>query len=499
MTVFYIVIAVLVLLFGFFSYLNAANWNVLHVLGLFLTFGAGFAYLVLSAAVLKTEMSWKKTAEEMEERLATQQAKLEQLQYGFSIDPRTGRVNTVENEGDSLSGAEAELKRVMYDRGRLWRNVSRGAINNNQISLSLPPIQAAAPSDDPDAPAAGPAATQPPRSLAVNDIVYAFGQMPMSQEKPQVPVPAYFIGEFVVRAVNAQNLTVEPTTKLDQVQQQAISQNNPWMLYDKMPVDEYQAFEGMDNEQLAKLIRDAGARLGLAQPLTDELVVRFQRTGELAQNDDPELSVMSKVTFQQDYEVPVDAETETTGVTQEFEPASGLAAAGFLKQGAPTKFAKGTQVIMSTSGEKGKALVDQGIVTIDEKLYYRPLNDFAFQFHAFKAQVEELRDTAYVLNKSIEMLKTSEQIAKDVVAYRTQEKTKLQDDKTKVVYEQEQIAEYKTRLMNYLTETLKINSRLYRTNQTLVEELKKASDAVMQKLEEERLKQSSSDSLTLAN
>src|SRR5690606_1981049 len=132
-----------------------------------------------------------------------------------------------------------------------------------------------------------------------------------------------------------------------------------------------------------------------------------------AQNDDPELTVMSKVTFQQDYEIPVDAETETTGVTQEFEPASGLAAAGFLKQGSPTKITKGTQVIMSLAGERGKALVDQGIVTIDEKLYYRPLNDFAFQFHAYKAQVEDLQDTAYVLNQSIEMFKNSEQIAKD--------------------------------------------------------------------------------------
>ncbi|PQO39606.1 hypothetical protein DTL21_02345 [Bremerella cremea] len=499
MTVLYIVIAVLVLLFGFFSYLNAANWNVLHVLGLFLTFGAGFAYLILSAAVLKTETSWKKTAEQLQEQLATQEARVEQLQHGFSIDPKTGRLNTVENETDSLSGAEAELRRVMYDRGRLWRNVNRVGVNNNQINLALPPIQSATPTD-PDAPAAGPAPTQPPRSLAVNDIVYAFGQMP-SPDNQSIAVPAYFIGEFVVKSVNAQNLTVEPTTKLDQTQQQVINLKNPWMLYDKMPVDEHQIFESMDDEKLAAVIRGACSRLGLPQPLADEMVVRFQRTGEPAQNDDPELAVMSKVTFEQDYEVPVDAETETSGVTQEFEPASGLAAAGFLKQGSPTKFTKGTQVIMSTTGDKGKALVDQGIVKIDERLYYRPLNDFAFQFHAYKAQVEDLQDTAYVLNKSIDMLKASEQVAKDVVAYRTQEKTKLQDDKTKVVYEQEQIAEYKTRLMDFLTQTLKTNSQLYRTNQTLVEELKRVSDAVLQKLEQEQRNQdsSSSDSLTLAN
>lgn len=494
MTVFYIVIAVLVLLFGIFSYLNAANWNVLHVLGLFLTFGAAFAYLVLAAAVLRTESSWKELAEQKDKELNQAVSQVELLESGRTINPQSGRLESVDNPIDSLEGAKAELKRVMYDRGRLWRNVTRGAVNNNQVGLALPPVQAPAANNPGDA-APSPASTQ--RSLAPDDIVYAFGQM-NHPEDPTLIVPAYFIGEFVVRTIQDQNVTVESTTKLDRAQQQTLNLPNQWMLYDKMPVDDHEVFDDMDDAQLASLILGACSRMGLPQPMQDEVLTSIQRNGETAGTDDPEIAVMSRVTFQQDYEIPVDAQTDTTSITQEFEPSSGLAAASYLKQGEPTKFSKGDQVILSTSRLPGKLLVDQGIVTVDENVYIRPLNDFAIQFHAYKAQVENMRDMAYTLNEDIKMLTEAEGIAKDVIAYREQEKSKLQADKEKVVYEQEQIAEYKQKLLNFLTETLKVNSRMYRTNQTLVEELQRASDAVLRKLGQEELDKADPDSLTLA-
>ena len=504
MMVFYIVIAVLVLLFGIFSYLNAANWNVLHVLGLFLTFCAAFAYLVLAAAALKTESAWKKTAEQKLEELAAQKAKVEKLENGFSIDPRTGRLQIAESNIDSLEGSLAELERAMYDRGQVWRNVAHGKPNNNQIPLTFPPIRTPEPADG-SAPAAA-AAAPAERSLAVDDLVYAFGQMPRPGQdpsgdpnEPKITVPAYFIGEFVVRSVNGANVTVESTTKLDNVQQQLIGLQNPWMLYDQMPTDEHEIFEEMEDEQIATLIRGACQRLDLPKETADKLITSFQRSGGLAENEDPELAVMTKVTFQQDYEVPVDTETETSGVTQEFEPASGLAAAGYLKQGAPTQFKKGQEVILSTLGERGKSLVDQGIVKVEEEVYVRPLNDFVYQFHAFKGQVDELMHQKFVLEQTSEMLTASLKIANDLVSYRTQEKDNLQSDKTKLVYEQEQIAEYKTRLMNYLTETLKKNSELYRTNQTLVEELERASDEILKKLQEQQRASQTESELTLAN
>ncbi|MBI1249434.1 hypothetical protein GC197_16535 [bacterium] len=498
MTVFYIVIAVLVLLFGIFSYLNAANWNVLHVMGLFLTFGAAFAYLVVASAVLKTETSWKKLAEQREKELLAAQQKVEELKYGRWIDPETGRLKTAEKLTDSLAGAKAELKRIMYDRGRVWRNVQHGPPNNNnQISLVLPAVQ-------PPVAAAGGAAPATPtqRNLVPDDIVYVFGQIDnpnnISNDPPFL-IPGYFVGEYVVRTIQGNNLTIEPTTKIDVAQQNVINLQNSWVLYDKMPVDDNLIYSEMiEDGQLDLSLRTAAQWIGLGQAQQDQLLAELKRTGQQAGPDDPEVAVMSKVTFQQDYEIPVDAQGNSTSITQDFEPGSGLATAEYLKQGSPTKFKKGDQILMYTTRTPGKTLVDQGIVTVEQQVYVRPLIDFAYQFHTFKREVEDLRDTKYTIEQDIKMLTEADTITKDVVAYREQEKAKLQVDKQKVVYEEEQIAEYKQKLMDYLTETLKENSRLYRTNQTLVEELKRASDAVLRKLGQEKLDKADPNSLTLS-
>lgn len=502
MTVFYIVIAVLVLLFGIFSYLNMATWNVLHVLGAFLTFGAAFAYVVLASAVLRTETSWKRTAEQLTQTLEDQRNKVEMLERGLAINDRTGAVQTVDDPTQSVRGAEAELQRVLYDRGRVWRDVQRGAVNNQQIMLQLPPVQvpragaADAPADP--AAAANPATPAGTRSLAVGDVIYAFGQMP-HPEDPTIFVPAYFIGEFVVRTVQGPSVAVEPTTKLDRAQQQVLNLQNPWMVYDKLPVDQHEIFQEMEDAELATLIRGACARLGLPQPMADEVLASITKTGKAAAPDDPELAVQSRVVFQQDHEVDVDAAADAAGIVEEYEPASGLAAATYLKQGGPTQFKKGDQLILPTDRDPGKSLVDQGIVTVEEQVYVRPLIDFAYDFLAYKAQVERIQDNAYTLKEDIAMLTKAETIAKDVVAYREQEKTKLEEDKAKVVYEQEQIAQYKQKLLAYLTETLKENSQLYRTNQTLVDELKRVHEAVLRRVNQEGLSEADPDALTMVN
>lgn len=497
MTVFYIVVAVLVLLFGVFSYLNAANWNVLHVLALFFTFGAGFAYLVILAAVLRTETAWKQHVESLEERLAQLQTSTDLLEKGTALNPQTGRLQAVDNPTQSLVGARAELSRALYNRGRVWRNVQRGQINNGAVTLTFPNIQAPPAGGEPNqqgAPAGGPAQ----RSLQANDLVYAFGQMP-HPEDPELPVPAYFVGEFVVEGVQGQNVTVRSTTPLDQSQQSVLNRQNPWTLYDEMPVDERRIFQEMEPEALVNLFHGAFSRVQLPQQLADRAIANIQRHGQPAQPDDPELAVMSKVTFQQEYEAEVDAETAATGIAQVYEPASGLATAPFLKQGEPTKFNQGDSIILPTDREPGKSLVDQGIVTIDQKVYVRPLNDYTFKLAAYKRRVEAIKDQAFTLNRDINMLKESEQIAKEVVAYRTQEKQNLQQDKTKVVYELEQVEQYKQKLLSYLTDTLRTNSQLYRTNQTLVDQLQKAHEEVLRRANQRSPDEADDEALTLAN
>jgi len=483
MIVFYIVVAVLVLLFGIFSYLNAATWNVLHVLMLFFTFAAGFGAMVLLAAVVKTQTGWQEKAESLQASAEQLEASVEMLRSGIAINQSTGAVLKAD-PASYLGGVEAELKRELLGRGRVWRNVTPGSLANNEITLTLPPVNAP--------PIQGATLN---RSFAQNDLIYAFGQKQLSNN---FVVPAYYIGEFVVKQVNPDRIVVAPTTKLDPIQQRLIGQGGRWTLYDTMPVDEHETWQTLSPQITEKLLREAAQPLQLAPPEIDQVVGQYQRSGKPAQADDPERAVFNRAVFQKEYEVDVDAQADS-GIIQDFEPGTGLASSARLKQGAPTKFSPGDKVLIPTSSQLGKALVQQGVVTIEGKVYQRPLIDFAYEEHAYKAAVDDKLDRNFVLKESIQMLQESEGIAKDVIVYREQEKSKLEQDKSKIEYEQEQITKYKDRLTDYIAETLQLNSRLYRTNVTLAEELERIHMSIKAKIDRESLEAADQSRLTLAN
>ncbi|MEX2357703.1 MAG: hypothetical protein WEE51_05195 [Pirellulaceae bacterium] len=498
MTVFYIVCAVLALMFGVFAYLNSANWNVLHVLAGFLTVCAAFAFVILAALVLKTESAWKAKVSSLEPQLAQVQSSVEKLRTGSTIDP-SGRHQRAENSTAYARGVEAALQQQLYARGRVWRAVQKGQLANNQIGVSLPlPAMRAPTADeeavgDEEAADAGEAAAPAPGedesvwSLDQNSVVYVFGEMrfidPEDTVGREVRVPAYYIGEFVVRTVDGPNLTLEPSVGLDQQQVRLINRDDTWVLYDRMPIDDQEVFAGMPEENLQGLISGAFVRATVPQASAEEALNQIARHDTPAEPNDPEGYVWSRVTFQEDYTVEVDAQVESPGVRQDFEPATGLAATEFLKQGGPTEFKKGEQALLPTNQPPGKDLVDQGIVTVDERIYRRPLHDFAQEFHYGKGLSEDLQNVAAGLQRDMAMLERANETANALLAYRTQEKTKVEEDRSKIEYERQQITDYKNRLVDLLAKTLGENSGFYRANQALVTELTRLQNLVLERLD----------------
>lgn len=500
MTVFYIVCAVLALMFGVFAYLNSANWNVLHVLAGFLTFCAAFAFVILAALVLRTESAWKAKVSSLEPQLAQVRSSVEKLSTGSTIDP-SGRHQRAESSTAYARGVEAALQQQLYARGRVWRAVQKGQLANNQIGISLPltamrdPIAneeafGDEPADPAAAPAPGPEDEQSGWSLAQNSVVYVFGEMrfqdPEDTGGREVRVPAYYIGEFVVRTVDGPNLTLEPSVGLDRAQVALIDRDDTWVLYDRMPIDDQEVFVGMPEENLQGLINGAFARALVPQAAAEEALTQLARHDTPAEPNDPETYIWSRVTFQEDYTVEVDAQVESRGVRQDFEPATGLAATEFLKQGGPTEFKKGEQALLPTNQPPGKDLVDQGIVTVDERIYRRPLHDFAQEFHYGKGLAEDLRNVAAGLQRDMAMLERANETANALLAYRTQEKTKVEEDRSKIEYERQQITDYKNRLVDLLSQTLSENSEYYRATQALVTELTRLQNLVLERLDQEQ-------------
>lgn len=500
MTVFYIVCAVLALMFGVFAYLNSANWNVLHVLAGFLTFCAAFAFVITAALVLKTESAWKAKVSSLEPQLAQVRSAVEKLRTGSTIDP-SGRHQRADSSTAYARGVESALRQQLYARGRVWRAVQKGQLANNQIGITLPVTAMRGPGTDEqldeefaeeDAdPAAAPAPgeDQSGWSLDQNSVVYVFGEMrfqdPEDTGGREIRVPGYYIGEFVVRTVDGPNLTLEPSVGLDQQQVELINRDDTWVLYDRMPIDDQEVFAGMPEENLQGLINGAFARARVPQAAAQEALNQIARHETPAEPNDPDTYVWSRVTFQEDHSVEVDAQVESRGVRQDFEPATGLAATEFLKQGEATEFKKGEQALLPTNQPPGKDLVDQGIVTVDERIYLRPLHDFAQEFHYGKGLAEDLRAVAAGLQRDMAMLQRANETANALLAYRTQEKTKVEEDQAKIEYERQQITDYKNRLVDVLSQTLSENSGFYRANQALVIELTRLQNLVLERLDQE--------------
>lgn len=501
MTIFYIVCAVLALMFGVFAYLNAANWNVLHVLAGFLTFCAAFAFIVLSALVLKTQSTWKAQIRTQEPQLAQVQASVEKLRSGSTIDG-SGRYQREESPLGYLRGVEASLEQELYSRGRIWRGVQKGQLANDRIGVTLPMPARRGPELDEgleddgfaeeDAADEQPPSPDEPQSgwsLAQDSVVYVFGEMlfqdPEDTGGREVNVPAYYVGEFVVRSVDGPNLVLEPSVSLDQEQVRLIGRDDRWVMYDRMPIDDQEVFAGMSEENLEGLVNGAFSRARAPREAADETLNEIARHNTPAEPNDPDAYVWSRVTFQEDHSVEVDAQVESRGVRQDFEPATGLAATEFLKQDGPTEFTKGDQVLLPTNQPPGKDLVDQGIVTVDERIYLRPLHDFAQEFHYAKGLAEDLKAIAAGLKRDMAMLERANETANGLVEYRTQEKTKLEEDQAKVEYERQQITDYKNRLVDVLTSTLSENSNFYRANQALVNELSRLQNQVLEQLDSE--------------
>ncbi|MFI4877180.1 MAG: hypothetical protein ACIALR_17630 [Blastopirellula sp. JB062] len=464
MTIFYIVIAVLVLLFGILSYLNFQTWHIVTVIATFCTFFAAFAFVVLSSLVLKTQAAWRADYQNKAEMHARLETEIEVLETGAAINPLTGNLVTTDDPLGSILTANAELKRVMHGRGRIWRGCQAGQLAQNSIEVVMPTRQ-----PDPTNPNA-PAPTQD-RSLTVDTVLYAFGEVP----RDGIVLPGVYLGEFIVTMTNFPNVTLEPALPLSPQQTQLINLGGSWTLYDQMPTDNREAYADLDQPVVEKIISES-FNWGQGDPAASvELVQQITRSGKPADPNDPPATVWKRVTFLQDHAVDVDSDSDISGPRENFESATGLAVAPDLKQGAPTEFKQGdTLVLDATTAEE---LAADGTVKIEEEIYRRPLHDFSSEFRFAYSMLNSLRDQIAAYQTEIGLTDAQITRTQDVITRREALGTSLDNDLNQVTREYEQISAYSDRLNAHLKNVLAEVSRTYRSVQTLRETLVKTQES----------------------
>jgi hypothetical protein len=289
----YILVGILVLFIASLvaAYFAAQTWHWAHVLLLVAIFVATAGFLILSAEVLRANAVLRAQVNKTQHDLDEVRAKNAALEKG-SRDSKVIAALTADEvkipegaeEIPSIEGLEHQLALAERDRGRVWRDAMPAGVDPKtdtvKVSLEAPqPAAVVAPGQEgAEAPKPAAPAVAGPIGLNKDTIVFLF-----EQGEPASPDPSkgpQYLGEFRVADVKDKLVTMVAATQLDDFDlKRLVNSKGPWVLHESMPVDKYELFSGLNEEQLRKW-------------LPEKSVKEYLRHGTPKEPDDDPLRVM---------------------------------------------------------------------------------------------------------------------------------------------------------------------------------------------------------------
>ena len=126
---FWIILAVALILYGLVAYMSSRNWQVGHVVLLFFVSLFAIGGIILAAMNLRTQAAWREVHDQLAEQVTALETQLDQLERGavLSSDPDAVDIPTLKEE----------VTRALIQRGRVWRGVSPVGADEDAITLSM--------------------------------------------------------------------------------------------------------------------------------------------------------------------------------------------------------------------------------------------------------------------------------------------------------------------------------------------------------------------------
>jgi hypothetical protein len=515
------ILGIVLLLYILLAYFAAKTWQVWHVVLLVFLFIFSFVFLFLASATLKVQQRWRTDYVTATRSLETERQNHQRLTMGSMDGQQPGQLQ--------LRGA---VKRMLIDRGRVWRNLRLAELGEGQVLLDATQWDesgcrtASADADgeadlaeDPEADAAQPiapvAAGTVPLGLDADAVVYAFKEAAIAtlgqplqrlvvsptvaaeprrereddqDDEPDAgqvddegsvdaspcKVPIFYMGEYkVVGDPNADlaALTLTPTMPLTDAQiEQLQDPNTTWVLYEVMPVDAHEAFAGMSAEQLSQLIS-----AGTIDPQRYEaLIANFARDLQQGNDTDPPERKWMTVRFTQqetidvDVEVPADAGQQPLSDSL-FDP-SGRSLVATLSQGGTTQFNQGDEATFDFATAQ-ELINQQKKAEPVRPIYHRRLRDYARAFRSLTADLGELSRQIELAQSDLDKVNESVTQLQSQIAFQTQHGEALNGDVEGLKVERQILDQYAAMVEEKWSELRTELSRLYRSNRQLVSRL----------------------------
>jgi len=488
---FWIVLAVALILYGLVAYMSSKNWQVGHVILLFFVSLFAMGGIILAAMNLRTQAAWREVHDKLTDQVTALETQLDQLEQGavLSSDPDAVDIPTLKEE----------LTRALIQRGRVWRGVSPVGADDAAITLSMQGWGDAAcarvgiESENGDEFAeTGEDGGQPPQPVAppphgitAGMILFAFAELAPNAEQAAVlygdaelperdqqaacRLPALYMGRFVVLQAEPAALRVAAVYPLSESQQKAIAPNVTWALYEGMAKDGHSIFEGWTREQLELIFR----RPATVDPQDwQERIQEYVRDNQPANPGDLKENKWVQVRFLRDATVDVDAAGDDFTIERAFDP-TGRATQPLLRQGAPTEFKQGDVALFSLVAAEQLLRNGDAELTEEPAIYRRPLRDYALILQTLHVDVESQQKLAELIAGDAASIALSTRKAQEQIAARERLVGQLQSDRQGFRQEQQAITAVVRELRELRAAQRRELSRLYQANIQLREQLRR--------------------------
>jgi len=199
-------------------------WN--RVLaGLVIVASLAFLYFASRALVIHTH--WGKAVAAHQKALKAAKEETQTLEDGAENEP-------------GMRTLDVRLHKLLVDRGRMWNNWI-GNVSNPQTGAVTLSYDLQGGQNKPG-----------PHGIADKTILYLFDDLPADKA-------GKYLGQFKVVAVDEAKLGLEPTRKLTprELERLTHAAKKHWLVFDKMPADNPELFDGLKPEQIKAMIPEA--------------------------------------------------------------------------------------------------------------------------------------------------------------------------------------------------------------------------------------------------
>ncbi len=459
--VFQVIGGALVLFFIFLLVMCWKTWRFTHIFFSFLTFAGCLTFLVFASLVLKTQNAWRTHFEAYSKEI--EKAEVEESKYLH------GDLLATAQAAESTRSMRADLSREVTDRGRVWRECTPvNAVDADTFRVRTVP--ASLPQN----------ATQRPNGIAPQTVLYVFVE---KENAEGWRVPAAYVGEFSVDAATESDVTISAMLPLDPDQAQLIQQPATWALYEIAPLDGHEVLAEMDagEKMLVGLeVDELRSYIPKHTAWSDDEYTQFleqyYRFNREATEDDPPENTWVLVKFVKAHSIVVDSDAQQSlleGDGRYFD-SSGRAVEGRVRRGeeGTVEFEVGDTAIFDLDTAEN-TLIAQGICEKVKTVYRRSLHDYERFFRESRNRFIDLADSTARVQREVDTLRAVKAMADQQVAYRSDEKVKLEKDLIGFRREQVEATAYAAAVDKAWKETVLKLSTLYRTNNQLVDELTK--------------------------